>query len=207
VNRAYLQHITKCLYGAKMLQSKIAQESKILTLALSDKQIAVTVLGQALLDEGGIGSQSITIFYTNRGEAEQLWKIADSLGYANVFRRKKHRNHFHYGFSIKASKRKELYEKIGPLPNLVKDIVFRHLATRQMGKSVRCRGETRTLILESLAREPKTVLQLMLELNTSASTMRRHLKELNRRGLVKIVGKNTVAFQKSLRTAHLWGLI
>ena len=67
--------------------------SKILEYALGNRQVAVAVLGQALLDEGGIGSQSITIFYTNKGEAEQLWKIADSLGYANSLSRKKHRNH------------------------------------------------------------------------------------------------------------------
>lgn len=93
------------------------EDSKILKLALSDKRIAIAVLGQALLDEGGIGAQSITIFYTNKGEAYHLWKIADSLGYANSFRKKKHRNHYHYGFSIKPSKRKELYDQIGPLPN------------------------------------------------------------------------------------------
>ena len=179
-------------------------QSKILKLSLSNRQIAIAVLGQALLDEGGIGAQSITIFYTNKGEAYHLWKIADSLGYANSFRKKKHRNHYHYGFSIKASKRKELYDQISPLPNPAKDKVFRHLANRHAGKNLRERGETRTLILQSLAKEPKTVLQLMLELNTNASTMRRHLKELQRQGLVKIVGKDKGAFQKSLRTANLW---
>lgn len=110
----------------------------------------------------------------------------------------------HYSFSIKASKRKELYDQIGPLPNPVKDKVFRHLANRQSKRSLRRKGETRTLILQSLATEPQTVLQLMLELNTNASTMRRHLKELHRQGLVKIVGKDKGAFQKSLRTANLW---
>jgi len=185
-------------------ETKQNEESKILKLALSDKQIAVAVLGQALLDEGGIGAQSITIFYTSKEEAEHLWKIADSLGYANVFRKKKHRNHQHYGFSIKATMRKEFYDQIGPLPNPVKDRVFRHLASRRTGKNVRARGETRTLILQSLATEPKTVLQLMLELNTNASSMRRHLRELHRQGLVKIVGRDKGAFQKSLRTANLW---
>src|SRR5512136_2532279 len=102
-----------------MLESKT--RSKILQLALSNKQVAVAVLGQALLDEGGIGAQSITVFYTNKGEAEHLWAIAASLGYANALRKKKHRDHYQYGFSIKASKRKELYLQIGPLPNPVKD--------------------------------------------------------------------------------------
>jgi hypothetical protein len=179
------------------------EESKTLQLSLKDKQIAVAVLGQALLDEGGIGAQSVTIFYTNKDEAVQLWKIANSLGYANVFRKKKHRNHYHYGFSIKASKRRELYDQIGPLPNLTKDTVFRHLADRNMQTS-RNRGETRKLILKSIANESKTVLQLMLELNTNASTMRRHLRKLQEQNLVKVVGKDEGAFQKSLRTANLW---
>lgn len=179
-------------------------ESKILKLALNNKKIAVAVLGQALLDEGGIGAQSITVFYTSESEALHLWKIANSLGYANAFRKKKHRNHYNYGFSIKASKRKELYSKIGPLPNPKKDRVFRHLSDRRLGKSMRGRGETRNLILQSLATEPKTVLQLMLELNTSASTMRKHLRELCQKERVRVVGKDKGAFQKSLRTANLW---
>lgn len=78
-----------------MSEAEIPQykESKILKLALTNKRIAVAVLGQALLDEGGIGAQSITIFYTSKGEAEHLWKMANSLGYANDFR-KKNRNHY-----------------------------------------------------------------------------------------------------------------
>ena len=177
--------------------------SKILELALNNRQIAVAVLGQALLDEGGIGSQSITIFYTNKGEAEHLWKIADPLGYANALGKKKHRNHHQYGFSIKASKRAELYEQIGPLPNPIKDRIFLHLASRE-GKTMRMKGETRKLILKSIKLKPKTVLQLMLELDTNASTIRRHLKQLEAEGFIKIIGKDVEAFQKSLRTANLW---
>jgi hypothetical protein len=180
------------------------EESKILKLALSDRQIAIAILAQALLDEGGIGAQSITIYYTCKEEAIQLWRIADSLGYANPLRKKKHRNHYHYGFSIKASKRKELYNQIGPLPNSIKDKVFRHLASRQSGPNPRAKGETRSLILQSLSTEPKTVLQLMLEVNAGASTTRRHLEGLRRQGLVEITGKNKGAFQKSRRTANLW---
>jgi predicted HTH transcriptional regulator len=186
-----------------MSDTENGSKSKILKLALEDRKIAVAVLGQALLDEGGIGAQSITIFYTSKSEAIHLWKIANSLGYANAFRKKKHRNHYNYGFSIKASKRKELYNQIGPLPNPTKDRVFRHLANRQI-EHVRGRGLTKNQILQSLSTNPKTVLQLMLELNTSASTMRRHLAELRRQDLVKIAGKNKRAFQKSLRTADLW---
>ena len=68
----------------------------------------------------------------------------------------------------------------------------------RLGKSVRAQGETRNLILQSIELKPKTVLELMLELNTNASTMRRHLKELDRQGLVEIVGKDKKAFKRVL---------
>jgi hypothetical protein len=186
-----------------MSAAEISIKSKILDIALKNREIAVAVLGQALLDEGGIGAQSITIFYTNKCEAIHLWKIADSLGYANVFRKKKHRNHYNYGFSIKASKRKELYDQIGPLSNPTKDIIFHHLANRQ-NDCIRKKGLTKNQVLQTISTTPKTVLQLMLELDTSASAMRKHLKQLQQQNLVRIVGKDKTAFQKSLRTANLW---
>lgn len=179
-------------------------KSKLLTLALSNKQIATAILGQAILDEGGIGASGITIFYTNENEARQLWTIADSLGYANPFRKKKHRNHYHYGFSIKAEKLKELYDDIGPLPNLTKDRVFQHLTIRQPNRHLRGRGETRELLLQSLNKKPKTVLDLMFELGISGSTVRKQLNILKRQHLVRICGYDRKAFQRSRRTAHLW---
>jgi hypothetical protein len=184
--------------------AKTNKESKLLKLALDNKQIAIAILGQALLDEGGIGAQGITVYYTSQEEAFHLWQIANSLGYANPFRKKKHRNHVHYGFSITASKRNELYEQIGPLPNPVKDRVFQHLASRKNTPSGRRTGETKQLILQTVSKEPKTVLQVMLELNIGASATRRHLQRLQRQGLVRIKCKNKAAFQKSRRTANLW---
>ncbi len=68
----------------------------------------------------------------------------------------------------------------------------------RLGKNARAQGETRNLILQSIELKPKTVLELMLELNTNASTMRRHLKELDRQGLVEIVGKDKKAFKRVL---------
>lgn len=179
-------------------------QSKLLKLALKNKQIAIAILGQAILDEGGIGASGITIFYTNENEARQLWTIANSLGYANPFRKKKHRNHYHYGFSIKAEKMRELSDAIGPLPNPMKDQIIHHLANRRPNIHIRARGETRKLILQSLQEKQKTVLQLMLELNISSSTVRKQLRDLSTQGLVEICGKQQDAFQRSRRTANLW---
>jgi predicted Rossmann fold nucleotide-binding protein DprA/Smf involved in DNA uptake len=105
---------------------------------------------------------------------------------------------------MKATKMKELYNQIGPLPNLTKDQVFLHIANRQPNINLRARGETRKLLLQSLRKKPKTVLQLMLELGVGGSTVRRQLRELNRQGSVKIYGRYKDAFQKSRRTAYLW---
>jgi hypothetical protein len=46
-----------------------------------------------------------------------------------------------------------------------------HLASRE-GKTIRAKGKTKELILQSLKSKPKTVLELMLELDTNASTIR-----------------------------------
>jgi len=178
-------------------------ESKLTSIALSNRQVAVAILGQALLDEGSIGERGICVSYVSRGEAEHLWKTADSLGYTNPLRRKDHKTHFHWWFSIKASKTKELYDEIGPLPNPVKDTVFRHLANRYT-THIRPRGETRKLILKVLKQKTQTILQLMLEVDASYSTVREHLKKLRELGLVRICGKYTNAQQKSRRLANLW---
>ena len=103
-----------------------------------------------------------------------------------------------------ASKRKELYEQIGPLPNPVKDKVFKHLANRKNCPSGREKGEAKQAILLSVSSQPKTVLQLMFEFNLGASTTRRYLQNLLKEGLVRIEGKNVAAFQKSRRTGNLW---
>jgi predicted transcriptional regulator len=187
-----------------LLDTKPKTESKLLKLALSNKQIAIAVLGQALLEEGGIGAQSITVYYTSQDEAIHLWQIANSLGYANPLTKKKHRNHYHYGFSIIASKRKEIYKQIGPLPNPTKDKVFKHLANRKNRPSGRKKGEIKQSILQSISNQPKTVLELMFEFDLGASATRRHLEGLLKDGLVRIEGKNTTAFQKSRRTSNLW---
>jgi len=181
-----------------------ARQSKLLKLAMGSKKTAVAVLGQAILDEGGIGAAGISVFYTHKEEALQLWTIADSLGCANPFRKKKHRNHYHYGFSIKAAMVKQLYAKVGSLPNPMKDRVFRHLANRRPNINLRPKGETKRLMLQLLEQKPMTVLQLMLELDVGASTTRRQLKNLNNQGLVQICGRYRDAFEKSRRIAHLW---
>jgi DNA-binding transcriptional ArsR family regulator len=179
-------------------------QSKLLKFSLANKKIAVAVLAQAILDEGGIGASGISIFYTYKEEALQLWKIADSLGYANPFRKKKHRNHHHYGFGIKASKVKELYARIGPLPNPVKDIVFQHLINRKPNINLRATGGTKKLMLQLLRQKSMTVLQLMLRLGVGASTTRRQLRNLRKQGLVEISGRYQEAFERSRRTAYLW---
>jgi len=178
------------------------KQAKLLTLALKDRKIALAILGQALIDEGSIGER-ITISYVSREEGEYLWKIANALGYANPLRTKDHRTHIHWWFSIKASKIKELYNEIGPLPNSFKDRIFLHHAKRRTGH-LRARGETRKLILEALREKPKTKLQLMLEVNANESTVRKHLNKLKQQGLIRIHGRNHDALHKSRRTAYLW---
>jgi predicted ArsR family transcriptional regulator len=69
---------------------------------------------------------------------------------------------------------------------------------------MRKRGETKQMMLRLLEQKPMTVLQLMLELNISASTARKHLKALSIQGKVKTCRNYEEAFERSRRTAHIW---
>lgn len=178
------------------------KQAKLLTLALKKRKIALAILGQALIDEGSIGER-ITISYVSREEGEYLWKIANALGYANPLRTKDHKTHNHWWFSIKASKIKELYNEIGPLPNSFKDEIFRHHADRSTDH-LRPRGETRKLILEALKENPKTKLQVMLKVKANESIVRKHLNQLKQQGLIRIQGRNHNALHRGRRTALLW---
>ncbi len=96
---------------------------------------------------------------------------------------------------------------IGPLSNVVKDKVFRHLSSRQLGPINKKKGVSKNLILESIKNDPKTVLDLMLEVNLSVSTTRRYLDRLRLEGLAKVEGRYKNAFQKSRWTSYLWKAI
>jgi len=162
-------------------------DGKLKELAFKNRDVAYAIIGQAMLDEGDIGLGCITIGYYSEGMARYVWEIANRWGLANPLREKRKKSGATvWSFSIKASKRKELYDKIGPLPDEEKDRAFRHLIIPQpSGKHRYKRGKAKGLILQLLEKKgPMTKRELMYELGIRGSTVGAHLLELKKKGMV-----------------------
>ena len=156
-------------------------------LAYASKEIAYAIIGQAILDEGDIGQTSVTIAYYTESMARYLWEIANSWELANPLRVKTRKNGAKvWSFTIKAGKRTDLYDVIGPLPDEKKDHAFRHLMIAQpSGKHKYRRGEAKHLISQMLQKEgPMTRRELMYRLGIRGSTVCAHLLELKKEGMV-----------------------
>ena len=158
---------------------------KVKQLAYERKEVAYAIIGQAILDEGDVGQTSIWIAYYSEDMARYLWEIADRWELANSLHVKVRKNGARvWSFTIKAPKRSDLYDVIGPLPDKRKDRAFRHLLIPQpSGKHKYRRGEAKRLILQKLQRNgPMTRRELMYELRIRGSTVARHLLQLKKKG-------------------------
>src|SRR3989338_1890020 len=95
---------------------------------------------------------------------------------------------------------KMLYENINPLPITYKQRNFQAIYTRQIRSWFkRKEGETKKLMVESLLQNPKSILELCLELNVGLSVIRSHLKghptysdSLIKIGIVSKVGERVL---------------
>lgn len=183
----------------------------MLEKAKINKPLAYAILGQSISDEANIGVDSIKICLVSKEEAKFLWDIGNAWGLVNVFRRFNYPEgkYREWGFTIKAEKRKEIYKTIGPMPNLDKDVAFRHLVKRNIkGGNKRAHGQTKNEIIRILRdKGPLTARSIMYELDIGYGALKTHLKELSLRKNIKIIGKNTADFRHShRRQANLWGI-
>jgi hypothetical protein len=107
-------------------------------------------------------------------------------------------------FTIRAEKRKDLYDAIGPIPDERKDRAFRHLLGSQpSGRNKYRRGEAEQLILRMLRKEgPMTRRELMYRLGTCGSSVGEHLLSLKRTGRVS-VNLSVNGFGRK-QTSKLW---
>lgn len=183
----------------------------LLEKALADKLLAYSIIGQSISDEATIGTDTVKICLVSKEEAKFLWDIGNAWGLVNNFRKfngpgGKYRE---WGFTIRAEKRRELYEEIRPMPNPDKDRAFRHLASRNVaGGNKKAHGRTKSEIVETLRRRgPLTAREIMYELDLGYGALKTHLRDLRVRKVVTIVGKNTMDIRHShRRQANLWGI-
>ncbi|MFQ6065183.1 MAG: hypothetical protein ACE5L6_06880 [Candidatus Bathyarchaeia archaeon] len=174
-------------------------------LAMENEDIAYALIGQAILDEAKIGPDMIRISYYSEEEARYLWNVGKRWNLVNDLRTEKAHGAKRWVFTIKAGSRQKLYGMIGPLPNPEKDRAFKHLIARNPkgGMWKYKRGKAKRVIL-SLLKTPKTVRELCIESGLGGSSGGRHLRDLERAGKVRKVGKNVKAEKKNFRLGELW---
>jgi len=100
---------------------------KLKEKALQNEELAYAIVGQAMLDEGSILTNKIEIFYNDEETARYLFDIAKRWNLADIFRTKRALKQIKYGFTIKAEARARLHDKIGMLPDKIRNDAFQHL--------------------------------------------------------------------------------
>ena len=182
--------------------------NRILESARNNKNIAMAIINQAIIDEGAIGADgTITITYTSRNNAYYLWNIAHAWNLVHPMRIKQYSNHIKWCISFKAENRKDIYNSVGSLPDPRQDKMFRHILRRCTGGPHKGkRGETRKKVLGLLKQKDMTVRDIAYALDISASTVRTHLRHLRDEGKVLVLGLNKKSPFKNQRTAEIWSL-
>ncbi|MGA2664805.1 MAG: helix-turn-helix domain-containing protein [Nitrososphaerales archaeon] len=172
-----------------------------------NQDLALAVVGQALVDEGSILTDKIEVFYNDERTARYLFEIAKSLDLAHSFRSKMALRQKKYGFTIHYAGWAKLYKAIGPLPDTRKDLAFRFLLRVHPRGPINVAGESKKRISESLYQGPRAVRELCYAVGLSGSTMSRHLSELARQGQVKVIGKNVGSKSGKNKAAFVWSLV
>ena len=180
--------------------------NRILKMAKNNKDVAMAIIVQAIIDEGAIGADgTINITYTRQENAVYLWEIADAWDLVHPMRTKKYITHTKWCISFRAEKRKEIYKSVGPLPDPRHDRMFRHILRNNRGGAHKGkRGETQRKILEMMKKRNMTVRDIAYSLDLSASTVRTHLRSLRNDGSVLVTGYNKKSPHKNQRIAQIW---
>jgi len=179
---------------------------KIAEKAMEDKDVAMAIIGQAIIDEGSIGADgTLVVTYTSRQNAVHLWNVANRWGLVHHLRTKEYENHSKWCVSFRAEGRRDIYQTIGPLPDKDQDKMFQHILRNPVGGTRKQpRGMTRKQLLDLLMTKPMTIRQLAYGCDISASVVRKHLKGLQKSGMVELIGYNATSPKKNQRTARLW---
>jgi len=179
---------------------------KLKEKALQNEELAYAIVRQAMLDEGSILTSKIEISYNDEETARYLFDIAKHWHLADIFRTKHALKQTKYGFTIKAEARARLHNKIGALPDNVRNKAFQYLL-RPLPKGPKyAQVNAKHRILVSLEKAPKTIRELAYELELSGSTIKDHLNNLKEKGQVAVVGKNVSSSKGKRKCAFVWNI-
>jgi uncharacterized protein YneF (UPF0154 family) len=161
---------------------------KIIKMAMKNKKLAATIIGQVIVDEGYIGTDTVTIRYNSEENARTIWNLANNWEWVNTFQKHKYIDNRKpnqiktaWRFNLKRNGVKEIYSIIGSLPDKEKDakiqIVIKN--RRKIG-SVIGKGISRKLIIKELKKSPCTIEDLVRKLNLCKGTINYHLRYISK---------------------------
>ena len=153
-----------------------------------DRLLLASVVRAFLVDEGHVKDTSASFTSANIMLLEDLRKICGILGYKYSKIRNKRRT---YEFSILTKSILNFYEdvmKIGKIPIEGKQRLLELAVTLVKTPKRRLRGLDKT-ILGYLYKNPSTISQLALRTNVRQLLIWKNLKELEKGGKVKVIGK------------------
>jgi hypothetical protein len=155
---------------------------KVFKKALKNKQLAASIIGQVIVDEGYIGTDSIAIRYHSKQNAKAIWKIANRWNWTNKLQYHLYRDNRRpteikkaWRFNLKRTAIREIYKLIGPLPDNERDRKIRLALRFNTGKKI---DNINTKIIEELESSPKTAETLIRKFKISNSAMQKHLRNL-----------------------------
>jgi len=161
---------------------------------MRNKKMAAAVIGQAIVDEGYLGTDTIVIRYHSRDNTKAIWNIANKWGWANrlqfhkyVDNRKPTEIKNAWRFSIKRKAIPQIYDYIGALPDRKRDLKMQTIM-RLNGSTGKTKGigVVKSEIMQEMGKSPQTVETLVKKFDMSASSIQKHLRELTSQNKIEI---------------------
>lgn len=165
----------------------------------SSKENLVEIIRAFIIDEGTIDDSSVTICSSNKLLIEDLKEICRKLRYECG---KTINGKVAYYFSILSKSLKKLYDDVKPLSiiNKQKSFLFAIRDKNAPGEHKPI-WATKKRILQ-LLKKPMTSKQLAYKIGIDSNRINRHMNDLNRLGIVKIVNKNVNAYTWAIKNGN-----
>jgi DNA-binding transcriptional ArsR family regulator len=153
--------------------------------ALKNKRLAAVIIGQAILDEGYIGTDRATIRYNSNGIAKYIFRIADRWGWATSFQkhayvdnREPDKKKICWRFNLRREAVIEIAEIAGEFPDKEKEEGVKLLL--KIGKKGVNKGIKKEEVFREIEKGSKTVVELARKFGVTRNSIVYHLEKLEK---------------------------
>ena len=176
--------------------------------ALRNKRMAAVIIGQAILDEGYIGTDRVTLRYNSNNIAEYLFSIANRWGWATSFQkhlytdnRRPDEKKVCWRFNLRKGAVREIAKIAGEFPDKEKEEGIKLLL--KIGRKSVNKGIKKEDVLREIEKGPKTVVELARKFGVTRNSIVHHLEKLEKEN--KIIKTKTRSYGKYLyASSQLW---